>query len=79
MCVCCQELVYQPVTTECFHNVCKVSSSPAHLPCSDQKVDQLPGLFQHGTGSRIPRRCCYLNRIYILIVNVYFSLNSNSH
>ncbi|PNI54539.1 UHRF2 isoform 5 [Pan troglodytes] len=23
MCVCCQELVYQPVTTECFHNVCK--------------------------------------------------------
>ncbi|XP_075065423.1 E3 ubiquitin-protein ligase UHRF2 [Mixophyes fleayi] len=23
MCVCCQELVYQPVTTACFHNVCK--------------------------------------------------------
>uniref|UniRef100_A0A2K6LCE9 RING-type E3 ubiquitin transferase n=1 Tax=Rhinopithecus bieti TaxID=61621 RepID=A0A2K6LCE9_RHIBE len=23
MCVCCQKLVYQPVTTECFHNVCK--------------------------------------------------------
>ncbi|XP_065406615.1 E3 ubiquitin-protein ligase UHRF2 isoform X2 [Chrysemys picta bellii] len=23
MCVCCQELVYQPVTTECLHNVCK--------------------------------------------------------
>ncbi|XP_051497626.1 E3 ubiquitin-protein ligase UHRF2-like isoform X2 [Apus apus] len=23
MCVCCQELVYQPVTTECLHNICK--------------------------------------------------------
>ncbi|XP_066036943.1 E3 ubiquitin-protein ligase UHRF2 isoform X1 [Chamaea fasciata] len=23
MCVCCQELVYQPVTTECLHNLCK--------------------------------------------------------
>ncbi|KAM9329719.1 E3 ubiquitin-protein ligase UHRF2 [Gastrophryne carolinensis] len=23
MCICCQELVYQPVTTACFHNVCK--------------------------------------------------------
>lgn len=23
MCVCCQELVYQPVTTDCLHNVCK--------------------------------------------------------
>ncbi|XP_045145267.1 E3 ubiquitin-protein ligase UHRF2 [Echinops telfairi] len=23
MCVCCQELVHQPVTTECLHNVCK--------------------------------------------------------
>ncbi|XP_053321977.1 E3 ubiquitin-protein ligase UHRF2 [Spea bombifrons] len=23
MCVCCQELVYQPVTTACLHNVCK--------------------------------------------------------
>lgn len=23
MCICCQELVYQPVTTECLHNVCK--------------------------------------------------------
>ncbi|KAK6494512.1 E3 ubiquitin-protein ligase UHRF2-like [Huso huso] len=23
MCVCCQELVFQPVTTECLHNVCK--------------------------------------------------------
>ena len=25
MCVCCQELVYQPVTTDCLHTVCKVS------------------------------------------------------
>uniref|UniRef100_A0A671PVR2 E3 ubiquitin-protein ligase UHRF n=1 Tax=Sinocyclocheilus anshuiensis TaxID=1608454 RepID=A0A671PVR2_9TELE len=24
MCVCCQELSFQPVTTECSHNVCKV-------------------------------------------------------
>ncbi|XP_045122667.1 E3 ubiquitin-protein ligase UHRF1-like [Portunus trituberculatus] len=23
LCVCCQELVFQPVTTECAHNVCK--------------------------------------------------------
>ncbi|CAI9548146.1 unnamed protein product [Staurois parvus] len=23
MCVCCQELVYQPITTACLHNVCK--------------------------------------------------------
>ncbi|XP_062510114.1 E3 ubiquitin-protein ligase UHRF1-like isoform X2 [Corticium candelabrum] len=23
MCICCQELVYQPVTTECNHNVCQ--------------------------------------------------------
>lgn len=23
MCVCCHELVYQPVTTDCLHNVCK--------------------------------------------------------
>ncbi|XP_057215821.1 E3 ubiquitin-protein ligase UHRF2-like [Triplophysa rosa] len=23
MCVCCQELAYQPITTECSHNVCK--------------------------------------------------------
>lgn len=23
MCVCCQELSYQPITTECSHNVCK--------------------------------------------------------
>lgn len=24
MCVCCQELVFQPITTICSHNVCKV-------------------------------------------------------
>lgn len=24
MCVCCQELAYQPITTKCLHNVCKV-------------------------------------------------------
>lgn len=24
-CICCQDLVYQPVTTECKHNFCKVS------------------------------------------------------
>lgn len=24
MCVCCQELAYQPITTPCQHNVCKV-------------------------------------------------------
>uniref|UniRef100_A0A8C5FZZ2 E3 ubiquitin-protein ligase UHRF n=1 Tax=Gouania willdenowi TaxID=441366 RepID=A0A8C5FZZ2_GOUWI len=23
LCICCQELVYQPITTECQHNVCK--------------------------------------------------------
>lgn len=23
MCVCCQELAFQPVTTVCLHNVCK--------------------------------------------------------
>lgn len=23
-CICCQDLVYQPVTTECKHNFCKV-------------------------------------------------------
>lgn len=25
LCICCQEVVYQPVTTECQHNVCRVS------------------------------------------------------
>jgi len=25
-CICCQDLVYQPVTLECSHNFCKVSS-----------------------------------------------------
>lgn len=24
-CICCQELVYRPITTVCQHNVCKVS------------------------------------------------------
>jgi hypothetical protein len=24
-CICCQELVFRPVTTVCQHNVCKVS------------------------------------------------------
>lgn len=24
MCICCQEVVYLPITTECKHNVCKV-------------------------------------------------------
>ena len=24
-CICCQELVFKPVTTVCSHNVCKVS------------------------------------------------------
>lgn len=24
-CICCQEIVFKPVTTECSHNVCKVS------------------------------------------------------
>ena len=23
-CICCQEIVYQPVTTECTHNICRV-------------------------------------------------------
>jgi len=23
-CICCQELLYQPVTTKCAHNFCKV-------------------------------------------------------
>lgn len=25
MCVCCQDLVYKPITTECNHNVCQVN------------------------------------------------------
>lgn len=33
MCVCCQELVYQPVTTECLHNVCKVRINCLALGC----------------------------------------------
>lgn len=24
LCICCQEVVYQPITTECQHNVCRV-------------------------------------------------------
>lgn len=24
MCICCQEVVFEPVTTECKHNICKV-------------------------------------------------------
>lgn len=26
LCICCQEVVYQPITTECQHNVCRVRS-----------------------------------------------------
>lgn len=26
LCICCQEVVYQPITTECQHNVCRVSN-----------------------------------------------------
>lgn len=25
-CICCQEIVYMPVSTECKHNICKVST-----------------------------------------------------
>jgi E3 ubiquitin-protein ligase UHRF1 len=31
LCVCCQEIVYEPVTLDCKHNVCKVSRSEARL------------------------------------------------
>ena len=31
-CICCQELLYQPVTTECTHNFCKVHHY-FHLHC----------------------------------------------
>ncbi|XP_041041881.1 E3 ubiquitin-protein ligase UHRF1-like isoform X1 [Carcharodon carcharias] len=27
MCICCQELVFQPITTECQHNVCKLEGN----------------------------------------------------
>lgn len=26
ICICCQELLKQPITTECKHNICKVSN-----------------------------------------------------
>lgn len=41
MCVCCQELVYQPVTTECLHNVCKVST---HEPSFSEGIGELGSL-----------------------------------
>ncbi|XP_069482028.1 E3 ubiquitin-protein ligase UHRF2 isoform X2 [Ambystoma mexicanum] len=46
MCVCCHELVHQPVTTECLHNVCKVRSTRflcANLlsMCLTEKLDSI--------------------------------------
>ena len=29
MCICCQEVVCQPVTTPCAHNICKVTAQPS--------------------------------------------------
>ena len=39
-CICCQELVFRPITTVCQHNVCKVRGRPREPPggpkgCSD--------------------------------------------
>lgn len=31
MCVCCQEIVFKPVSTPCKHNICKVGISPVCL------------------------------------------------
>lgn len=34
LCICCQEVVHQPITTECQHNVCKVEpAATSLLPC----------------------------------------------
>lgn len=35
LCICCQEVVYQPITTECQHNVCRVRSHPMQIECLD--------------------------------------------
>ena len=32
-CIVCQEVVYQPVTTSCGHNICKVSTTVCDLQC----------------------------------------------
>lgn len=32
MCVCCQELAFQPITTICSHNVCKVRPPASTAP-----------------------------------------------
>lgn len=31
-CICCQELVFRPITTVCQHNVCKVRGRPREPP-----------------------------------------------
>jgi len=33
-CICCQELLYQPITTPCAHNFCKVHHYSAVLRCA---------------------------------------------
>ena len=32
-CICCQDLVFQPVTTECKHNFCKVGRDTVIMSC----------------------------------------------
>lgn len=31
LCICCQEVVDQPITTECQHNVCRVRNRLLHV------------------------------------------------
>lgn len=57
MCICCQEVVCQPVTTPCAHNICKVSCTARHvglglveLTCSLAPLPVLPtALLQSGS------------------------------
>lgn len=49
-CICCQELVFQPVTTVCQHNVCKVS---AWLPPGAGAPGQGAGRGPSGAGCRL--------------------------
>lgn len=34
MCICCQEVVFEPITTKCLHNSCKVSSPSVLCSCT---------------------------------------------
>lgn len=51
-CICCQEIVYKPITTECRHNFCKVSNSPGKVGATAKFVFIVLGLLEAFIQSR---------------------------